>query len=64
MSKKPDVFEDHTAPESSGIQGGEPDPTVNSSQPGEHPFKNKTKRRPPGFSGVPGAGSNPGKIDE
>jgi hypothetical protein len=62
MQKKPDVFADHTVPESPSVQS-EPDPGANSSQPGEKPFKTKTERRPPGFSGVPGAGSNPGKID-
>jgi hypothetical protein len=64
MPDQRDVFEDHTVADNQpggGAKGGSPATT---SEPGEKPFKDR--RNPPGhgYSHVPGAGENPGKIDE
>jgi hypothetical protein len=64
MPDKRDVFEDNTVAGNqpgSGGKGGSPATTF---KPGEKPFKDKKKSPGHGYSHVPGAGENPGKIAE
>jgi hypothetical protein len=60
MSKNRDVFEDNTVG-NNGADGGSPATTY---KPGEKPFKDKGKSQGRGFSQVPGAGENPGKLEK
>ncbi len=58
MPKNRDVFEDNTVA-SNDSKGGSPATTF---EPGEKPFKDKKKPQGKGYSQVPGAGENPGKL--
>jgi hypothetical protein len=63
MPDKRDVFEDNTVADNQR-GGGKGDSPATTFRPGEKPFKDKSKPSGHGYSHVPGAGENPGKIDE
>lgn len=63
MPNNRDVFQDNTVADNQRTGNSKTDSPATTFQPGEKPFKEKKKPQGHGYTHVPGAGENPGKID-